>query len=338
MKIDARRIDAFLANPAPARVVLFHGDDEGLVREWATVLVRNVAGSLDDAFRVSEVDRDALARLPEEVSAMSMTGGRRVVRVRDATDAATVHVQKVLAGDGPGLLVLEGSGLTGKSKLKTLLDRSDQAGTIACYPMDARAITQLARTVLAEDRISVDGDTLTWLGGQLGADRAVTRSELEKLALFAGAGGTVDITAARACVGDLSGLSLEDALFAATDGDVIAADRALELALSEGASAVGVVRAALMHMQRLQRARTLMSDGMSAEEAVKNLRPPVFFRREGIFLRAMRNWSLGMLAQATQRLWETERSCKRTGAPAETLCRNAVIGLAQRGALARLRS
>jgi DNA polymerase-3 subunit delta len=174
---------------------------------------------------------------------MSMTGGRRVVRLRDATDAATASVQKVLAADGPGLLVLEGAGLGGKSRLKTLLDRSEAAGTVACYPMDGRAVLQLARSVLAEDRITIDSDALAWLGSQLGADRAVTRRELEKLALFAGPGGAVDMPSVRACVGDLSGLSLEDALYAATDGDVAGTDRALELAMSEGATPVGVIRA-----------------------------------------------------------------------------------------------
>lgn len=337
MKIDARRIEAFLRDPQPCRIVLLHGDDEGLIREHAATLVRNVAGSLDDAFRVSEVDRDGFSRLPDEVAAMSLTGGRRVVRVREATDGATASVQKVLAGVGPGLLVLEGSGLTSKSKLKTLLDRSDQAGVIACYPMDARAISAMARDTLGQDGIRIDADALGWLAGQLGADRGITRGEIEKLALFAGPGVTVDIDAARACIGDLSGLSLEDALFAATDGDIPAADRALELALAEGASPVGVVRSALMHVQRLARARLVVDGGASAEEAVKALRPPVFFRREPVFVRTVRNWSTASLAQASTRLWNAERACKRSGSPAEALCRNAVVGLAQRGAAARRR-
>jgi DNA polymerase-3 subunit delta len=337
VKIDARRIEAFLANPAPARVVLFHGDDEGLIREHATRLVRNVAGALDDPFRVSEIERDGYGQLPDEVAAMSMTGGRRVVRVRDVTDGATAAVQKVLAANGPGLLVLEGATLTGRSKLKTLLDRADQAGTVACYPMDTRAVSQLARSVLAADRIEIDPDALGWLAGQLGADRMMTRSELEKLALYAGVGGSVDMLAARGCVGDLSGLSLEDALFAATDGDVAGTDRALELALSEGAAPVGVLRAALMHLQRFVRVRAQIDDGASTEESVKGLRPPLFFKREAVFTRSVRLWSAAALAMATQRLSDTERACKRTGSPAETLCRNALVGIALRGAAAKSR-
>jgi len=337
LKIDARRTPQILADPGALRVVLFHGDDEGLIREWAGELVRKVAGSLDDPFRVSELDRDGYGRLPDEVAAMSLIGGRRVVRVRDATDGATAHVQKLLAGDGPALLVMEGAGLGGKSRLKTLLDRSPDAGTIACYPMDGRAVTQLARSVLADAKVEIDSDALAWVGGQLGADRAVARRELEKLALYAGPGGSVDVMAARQCVGDLSGLSIEDALFAATDGDVAGTDRALELAMAEGATPVGVLRAALMHLQRLLRVRVLVDAGELVEDAAKGLRPPVFFRREAAFVRSVRLWPDGPLNQAVQRIWDAERACKRTGSPAETLCRSALLGLAQRAALAKRR-
>ena len=50
--------------------------------------------------------------------------------------------------------------------------------------------------------------------------------------MHAGAGGRVNVEMARACVGDLGGLSLEVALFSATEGEVAKADRAIELALS----------------------------------------------------------------------------------------------------------
>ncbi len=70
-----------------------------------------------------------------------------------------------------------------------------------------------------------------------------------------------------ACIGDLSGLSLDDALFAATVGDVATTDRALELAIGEGAAPVRVLRAAIMHLQRLHRARLAMARGGAGEAA-----------------------------------------------------------------------
>ena len=94
MKLDPRRVPAFLRDPGTCRVVLLYGDDSGLIRDRAEALVRMVAGTLDDPFRVVELARDELARLPEEAASLSLTGGRRVVRVREAGEAALAGVRR----------------------------------------------------------------------------------------------------------------------------------------------------------------------------------------------------------------------------------------------------
>ena len=336
MKLDARQIEGFLRDPAAAQVVLLLGEDVGLIRERAKRLAAAVAGAADDPFRVVELDRETIGAVPEEMASMPMTGGRRVVRVRDVTDGAHAIVERVLKSEAAGFLVLEAPGLA-RGKLRTLVERAGRGVAITCYPLEGRALEQEIRAALTEAGVSVDGDALAWLSAHLGADLAVTRAEVEKVALYAGKGGKVDVETAQLCVGDLAGLSLEDALFAATAGDVSGADRALELAMAEGAAAVAVLRAGLMHLQRLQRGRAAMDTGLGAAEAARGMRPPLFFRREGPFVQALGLWTAAALDQACQRLWEAERACKRTGTPAETICRSAIIGIAQRSAVARRR-
>ena len=87
-KLDARRIAGFLAAPGETRVVLLHGEDQGLVRERGSALVQAVAEG--DAFRMVDIAREAAVKdaglLTAEASTPALTGGRRIVRVRDATD------------------------------------------------------------------------------------------------------------------------------------------------------------------------------------------------------------------------------------------------------------
>ena len=92
-----------------------------------------------------------------------------------------------------------------------------------------------------------------------------------------------------------------------------------------------------MHLQRLHRVRLTMDDGLSAADAVKGARPPVFFRRVGAFSRAVELWSSAALTAAMAGLAEAERACKHTGAPDGVLSRNAVLALARRGAAAGAR-
>ncbi len=337
MKLEPRRVEAFLRKPEGVRAVLLHGDDVGLIRARANRLVKAVAGGLDDPFRVTSLERENFGAIPAEMASLGLMGGRRVVRVREASDAATGPVATALSGPGEAFLVLEGPGLAGRSKLRALLEKSAEAATIACYPADARSLVQTIRETLGAMDVAIESEALEWLSGQLGADQAVTVSEIEKLGLFVGPGGRADMAAVRECVGDLAGLSLEDALFAATAGQVAAADRALELAMAEGALAVQVVRAGLQHIQRLQRARATMAEGMSAEAAARAVRPPLFFRRVATFAAALGLWSPSALEWAARRMFEAERGCKTTALPGDVIARNAVIGIAQRAARLRRR-
>ncbi len=334
MKLATTQVAGFLRDPGACRVVLLYGDDAGMIRDRAEMLVRAVAGSLDDPFLVAELTRDEIGALPDEAASLPLTGGRRVVRVRDATDAATDSVRAILKGRAPALVVLEAPGIATRSRLRTALEEAPDGAAIGCYPEEGRALEATIRGTLTDAGVRVDPDALSWLTAQLGADRASTRSELEKLALYVGPNGRVDLDSAMACVGDLAGLSLDDALFAATTGDVATADRALELAMAEGAVPVQVLRAGLGHIQKLHRARLAMEEqGLTAADAMKTLRPPIFYRRTGAFTRSLSLWPLPALTAALAGLAEAERGCKRTGWPDEALCRNTVLALARRAAV-----
>jgi DNA polymerase-3 subunit delta len=89
VKIEPRQVEAFLKKPDPKiRGVVVYGNDDGLIAERAVALAKTVCEDLKDPFRVVDIAGDVLksdpARLADEFGAMSMLGGRRVIRVRPA--------------------------------------------------------------------------------------------------------------------------------------------------------------------------------------------------------------------------------------------------------------
>jgi DNA polymerase-3 subunit delta len=332
MKIEPRRIEAFLRDPAAARLVLLHGEDHGLIRDRATALVKLIAGSIDDPFDVVELDRDAVGSLPAEMQSQSLTGRRRVIRIREAGDSAAEPVKRALAGRGGGFAILEAGSLTARSKLRALVEQAADAATIACYPLEGAAAAAIVTAALRDVSASADEDAVRWLCEAVVGDQAMLRREAEKLGLFVGAGARADLEATMLSVGDLSGLSIEDAVFAASVGDIGRADQAIETALAEGASAVGVLRVALSHFQRLLQARLLVDQGVAPSDAAKRLRPPPHFRRLTGFARALSSGTTGDFEAVLRHLGDTELACKRTGAPADALMRGALLAIARRAA------
>ena len=337
MKIETRRITATLRefgrdqgrDQGTMRCVLLWGDDLGLIRERADLVAATVVPQRDDPFRVAWLDRDTADRLADEAGALSMTGGRRVVRVRDADDRILPALQAALRVGGDTLLVIEAPELPTRGKLRAFADKDAAVASIGCYPDDGRTLADTLRGLLAAENISADADAMAYLTRVLGADRALTASEIGKLALYTGPGGRVSLEDAEACIGDAAALSVDDALHDATAGNVAGSDRAMGLALAEGAASVAVLRAAQNHLHRLRQARLAMDAGAPAADAVRGLRPPLFFRRTDIFQRALSVWSSSGLLRAADAMAQAEAGCKRTGAPDAVLCREAIATLAR---------
>ena len=112
MKISGSRINQFLRQPDPkVAAVLLFGPDQGLVRERAEELVLTVVDDPEDPFRVSVLTgADIKADPPclvDEAAQFSMTGGRRVIWVHEATDGLSRIFESFLTT--PGMTILSSS-------------------------------------------------------------------------------------------------------------------------------------------------------------------------------------------------------------------------------------
>lgn len=335
MKISNAKAKGFLDRlPGEVRCVLLHGPDQGLVRERADALASAAAGDAGDPFRVAHLVGPALwddpARLLDEAAALSFTGGRRVVRVREATDAVAQAFATLLEDSRWEALVIAEAGEIGPaSPLRRLCEKAEDAAAVGCYADGPEDLPDLIRDVLAERGLAVAADALDFLAEHLGADRAVTRGELEKLALYKGGAGSVELADAIACVGDSASFSLDDVVFAMGDGELAALDRALDRAALEGVPPVAVLRAAQRHLQRLHRAVGASAAGASPRAAMETLKPPVFYALSGRFLAQMRRWPAAAIGEALLLLTEAELDCKTTGLPAQAIAARALMRVAQ---------
>ncbi|MEE8188409.1 MAG: DNA polymerase III subunit delta [Kiloniellales bacterium] len=342
MKIAPKNIESFIRNPDPGvRAVLLYGPDGGLVRERAGTLLATVVEDPADPFQVTELSaadlKDDPARLADEAAAMSLTGGRRVVRLRPADDGLASRLQDFLAeSPGEALVVVEAGDLGARSPLRKAFEGARQGAAVPCYRDDERGLSTLITESLRAEGLRASPDALAYLTGSLGGDRQLTRRELEKLALYKGGGGEIDLAEAQAVVGDSAARTLDDLAYAMADGQLRELDRILNRAFQEGAQPVTALRAGARHLQRLHLVSGQVALGAPLGDAVAKLRPPPFWRVRDRFTHQARAWSREGLGRALARLLEAERSCKQTGAPAETICARALLSIAH-GAPGRAR-
>ncbi|UEM21167.1 DNA polymerase III subunit delta [Skermanella mucosa] len=336
MKIPAGRIEGFVRRPDPnVRAVLFYGPDGGLVRERADTVSRGVVEDQHDPFRVVDMLGSAVAkdpaRLADEVAAMSLTGGRRLIRIRDADDGVTgafASLFESLPG-GDSMVVVEAGDLSKGSKLRALFENAPAGAPIPCYVEDESALADTIAGMLAAHKLTVSADARDFLAANLVGDRMIARGEVEKLVTYMGEGGRrVELEDAQACIGDSGALEMDAPSWAAGDGDFAGVDRALRRLFAEGMSPVPILRSAQRHFQRLQLVVAQVEKGDSVERAVATLRPPLFFKVKNQFTGQVRRWTPAALRQGLDRLTDAEADCKRTNMPDETICARAFFQLA----------
>jgi DNA polymerase-3 subunit delta len=344
MKVQARNIEAFVKSPPPAALaILIYGPDEGLVRERMSALTKTVVSDVNDPFNVAEFQGDALidnpARLIDEAQAMSMLGGRRVVRVRAASDKAAGAVKDAVKAlkNGDNLILVEAGELSPRSPLRLLFEGADNAAALPCYVDDERDISRILSETLRTSGYRISSDALAHLAENVTGDRAVARGEAEKLITYMGPMKDIALEDATACVGEATSLSLDDLARHTASGRFAEADRILTFILSEGTAPVAILRTLQNYFMRLHLTKARIQKGENTEQALAKLKPPLFFKHKSAFESQLMTLDSDRLEQALSALSAAEARCKQTGSMPETIVSRAVLSLCQMAARAASR-
>ncbi len=334
MIVKSHEADRYVASPPKGlTLALVYGPDAGLVQERAEKLLKSVVPDLTDAFNVADLSESTLladpARLADEAAAISMMGGRRVVRVRGAgNDLADLLESFADDPRGDALVVIEAGDLAKTSALRKIFDAHKTAAAVQCYPDSVRDLGDVVRDALRAEGLSIAPDALEDAVSRLGSDRGVTRREIEKLLLYMHGKKQVTLEDVRAVMGDEAEARSESACDAAAGGDLVKLDRELERLWVSDVAPAQVLRSAMGYFQRLVQARESANRGETIDNVMKRLRPPVHFSRSQAFKNQAQRWNTDKLGEALDMLLDAESLTRTTGVPAEAVTGRVLMNIA----------
>jgi DNA polymerase-3 subunit delta len=325
------------APDAALRAAVIHGRDRAMVRERADTLAGKLVPRLDDPFDVSLLTDSETEGLDDALSALSLTGGRRLVRLRlgdkaGPDKAAAEALSRHLAGafNPDAFLLVEADALGRESALRKAAEKATNAACVPCYDDEPGDVARMTRETLAGDRVGLDAEALELFVARLPRDRGVARQEIERLALWLGPGSGRTATASDLI--DFLGVepeaSLAEAAIDAFGARLGAAQAGLRRAAAEGEGGPAAVRAMGYHLGRLRRALTLAANGVGLQEAAKAA--GVFWKAEREFLRQARAWTLPELDALQPQVLAADKACKTAGAPDALVAERLALSIAGR--------
>ena len=335
--LRASGIDGFLRKPDPAiGALLIYGEEIDSVREIAARAVKKFAGSLDDPFAVTVMADGDLAsdpaRLIDEVQSMSMFGGNKAIWIKSAEQGFLKAVLPVLDGKISGnLIVAEAGGLAKSSPLRTAFEKSAHAYAVPLYEADPEEIVSVAALVLAKDKLRMEQDAAHRFLELAGTARGLVRREAEKLALYCLGQTLVSVADVEAVCGNDIGAGPDQLADSVFGGEVEDADRLFHALLHGGTDAGRLLSVVHQHAMKLQDFRIAVERGAAVDQALRQARPPIFFRRQDKLKAQLRYWTLSELVNAGHTLGTNVLAVRQNASLGQAIASRCLLSVARQG-------
>ncbi|MHA1189093.1 MAG: DNA polymerase III subunit delta [Alphaproteobacteria bacterium] len=338
--IRANDISGFVAGAARGtRLILVYGPDQGSVAENVQALLATITAARAEPPNTVSLTSDDLAtdpgRLADEAGTVSMFGGDPLIRLRvtDGRHNILPAVKALIEAPPAGVhIIVEAGDLKKSSGLRKAFEASRNAAALPCYAPSSQDIASMITALAADAGKTVSGGAMTALTASLGADRLVTRGEIEKLLLYVGddaPGITEDDV--RAIIGESAELRNDrviDNALCGRPGDVEADLARLRL---EQASSAALLAQVLRQLIDLQAMRAGFEAGASPQSLMAKQRPPVFFKRQNQVEQAIRAWPAADLARARSLVAEAVLTSRRQPALDQSVASDALMKIAAKG-------
>ncbi len=341
MKTAKGAMPGALDRPDPnIRFYLFYGPDEAGSRAHAVRLLKGLGDAEKFIVLGSAVKGDP-ASLADEAAAMALFGGKRALWIEPAGDEITDGVSALLDAPAAESVVIAIAGaLTKRSALLLLADSHRHALSHISYVPEGR---DLERIVLDQARaagLSMASEVAQRIAAASNGNQAIAAGEVEKLALFLDASPDRVKEADHDAVDAVGAESADADLVRAGDlalaGQVAALTALLARLPHSGSSeAVPIVRALQRRLLMLAPLRARVERGERVDDVMTAMGKALFWKEKPLVRTLLSNWSSARLAEAADRVVETERQLMLSPAPDDAALGELLVTLARVGARRR---
>tara|TARA_B100001250_G_scaffold394123_1_gene397610 strand:- start:2166 stop:3191 length:1026 start_codon:yes stop_codon:yes gene_type:complete len=316
-------------------IFLVYGPNEGLVR--------NIIQSLSSIFKNNDpADEVVLSaktldeepnKLIDEIQTFSMFSSKKIIHVdaiKDKHSSIIEEIKNIEFKDA--LLILKSDNLAKTSKLRKLFDSSKIIFSIPCYEDDTKSIMNLVQNFIENSNLKLNREIKNYLVQFLSNDRSLNQHELEKIYLFQkDRQEDLSIDEVKLILNDSTSTSLNKVNECIMYGKTKSASKIINKVFSEGTNSIAIIRSLTNYMLRIQQTKIEIKKQKSFEEAIKVLKPPLFWKDKDNFQNHCKAWSLKDIEKNLNLLLSAEYECKSESFLSPMICERYVLNIANQG-------
>lgn len=317
------------------RIFLFYGPNEGLIRENIKKLTKTFKNG-EEAEEIQLFEKslnDEPNKILEEINTISMFHNKKIVFVEYLKDKQSHIIEELkdLKQENV-LIILKSDNLSKSSKLRKLFESSKSMVCIPCYEDDKRAIMNLIKDFQTKFNLELNKEVKNYLMEFLSNDRLVSKSELEKISLLQSSKeNLLSLEEIKIVLNDVSSTNLNKINESVMYGKTTSASKTIYKVFSEGINAVAIIRSLINYTLRIQQTQIELKKQKNFDEAIKILKPPVFWKDKDSFRNHCSCWPMSHIEKNIKILLAAEYQCKSKSSINVPICENAILGIAHEG-------
>ncbi len=317
--------------------ILIYGPDRGQVLEYGKNIISNLIVDKTNAmftefnYSADEIDEDPNI-LFNELSSISFLMSRKIITIKNATDKLAGIIKKsfdYFSSDDCLLIVLSDD-LGTSSKIRNIFEVNDQELlSLPCYLDDGNTLINLIKNILNRYGIlKIDNDAMQFLQSNLGSNREMTRSELDKLSLYMQGKDHLTYDDVFKVISDSSALQTSDLTYAIFSGYSKQALKLYPKVLDIGETPIVLIRVFLIYVKKLLSIHSSIQNGYSVNDALR-INAIRYYKIIPIVQKHIQLWNINKLLHVMQILMDTDIVCKLKESPAEILVSDMILKICQ---------
>ena len=324
MKIKAYQIEENIKKKHFSSYLIY-GQNSGLVKEKIKQIIK-IYKKKNENIEIIKFDNDDLINESEkfynEINTFSFSGNKKLIHVLNANDKIIKNISETIKENTKELciIIFESGELNPRSKLRKLFEKEQYLGILACYFETENDIKELISSIFSKEKILISNDTKTILVNHLGTERMIIKNELEKIILFLKKKKNFSEEDIINCVSENNNFNLEDLNYSLCNGNLIKLDKIINQLYLEGTNPIILLRSVSKHFQKILFINEKVKSGLTINESLRLLRPPIFFMYSNQFKNQINIWKNKLCYKVIERIFDAERLCKINSQISKIIC------------------
>ncbi|MFY9641545.1 MAG: DNA polymerase III subunit delta [Rhodomicrobium sp.] len=324
------------APPGAVRGFLFYGSDSLQSAARAEALVRMLSQKLGPEAEIIRLHDSELAadpgRITVELTTNSLFGGTKIIWLTSSPLKAHGPLAAIAANPLEGAyLMVQAPDMKKSHKLVQAFEAAPYLAAIASYGEDEQSLSAIIRQKAQSAGYEIAADAAALIAVRCDFSALLAQSEIEKLMTYAGPSRRIALEDVVACLADQQTAGLSEIVDCALNGEGRKALLAFERFMAAEQNVTPVLVVLSQALLRLHAVRSAGDAGTPLPQAIKELRPPVFFKQQDVLAAQARRWTAPALSAQIGRLNTVLKETRLRPALAEDIAADFLIAIAKEG-------